>query len=745
MVRRVFLPILRPGRRLLAAALAAMLIWPAFPLGAFPAGETEAQDSPPPPADNTLVDEEPAPLAPQRPRSEQEQDRVEADALFAHGRLLQQKNDLAGALRRYQRAWRRHPDAAFLLKEIVSLALSVNRPEEATRYAVISAERTAAAPSLLRDLAKLLASQGDYRRAAALYERSFSEGGARDEGDVEARLMMGRLYFLESDFARAAESLAEVVKALEKEGPEALSEETRQRIEDDRRETYELFAETFLRAGRLEEAAAMFRKAHQSSGDNARLEYQLARVAFEAQAFDEALLRLGTSLESGVLDEGEDPYQLLYELELKSPTGPDEGAARKRVIARLAPLQTRPGQPAELHLFVARQHAADKDWPAAVAALEAAQKVRPTGAALVELASALVKSSQFEKLLAVLGEAAVMKGQGDVLGAIAEAQSIDGTALAELKRLAAEKGDELSPPVALALGVLSIHGGENGDEWFEAAWRAPRGRVPETLLVWGLRLALAGKHEQAVEVFRRAIRENAARAQADVLYLQLSAALEMCGRIDEALAAARRAAALQPTADNRMHVASLLERADRTDEAEREYRRLLERFDLQQADQSRLARMALSNLCVKAGRLPEAEEWLEQVLDSYPDDVGAMNDLGYLWVDQGRRLERSLAMIRRACAAEPKNAAYQDSLGWAFYRLGRWDEAIAALEAAVHLSPSPDGVILDHLGDAQAAAGRDAQALASWEKALQAAGAEGDQKLRERVEAKIASRGKSKG
>ena len=49
--------------------------------------------------------------------------------------------------------------------------------------------------------------------------------------------------------------------------------------------------------------------------------------------------------------------------------------------------------------------------------------------------------------------------------------------------------------------------------------------------------------------------------------------------------------------------------------------------------------------------------------------------------------------------AEPENMAYRDSLGWALFKLGRYDEAVKELEKAA-ANENPDGVILDHLADA---------------------------------------------
>ena len=126
----------------------------------------------------------------------------------------------------------------------------------------------------------------------------------------------------------------------------------------------------------------------------------------------------------------------------------------------------------------------------------------------------------------------------------------------------------------------------------------------------------------------------------------------------------------------------------------------------------------LSNISVQQHALPEAEERLEQILDEYPDDISALTDLGYLWVDQGKYLQRSLHMIERAVAAEPDNAAYRDSLGWAYFRLGRHEEARAELERAID-EEDPDPTILDHLGDVYAQLDKPAEAREAWQQALE--------------------------
>ena len=96
----------------------------------------------------------------------------------------------------------------------------------------------------------------------------------------------------------------------------------------------------------------------------------------------------------------------------------------------------------------------------------------------------------------------------------------------------------------------------------------------------------------------------------------------------------------------------------------------------------------------------------------------------------------TLRLRVRAVEAEPENKAYRDSLGWVFYRLGRIPEAVAELEKAA-AGEDPGGVILDHLADALAKAGRAGDAKSAWHRALEAFRKEGNEKQALAVEQKI--------
>ena len=79
----------------------------------------------------------------------------------------------------------------------------------------------------------------------------------------------------------------------------------------------------------------------------------------------------------------------------------------------------------------------------------------------------------------------------------------------------------------------------------------------------------------------------------------------------------------------------------------------------------------------------KAEDDFLKALELNPDQPQVLNYLGYTWVDQGQHLQQALEMIEKAVAAAPNDGYIIDSLGWAFYRLGRFEEAVGVLEQAV--------------------------------------------------------------
>ncbi len=109
----------------------------------------------------------------------------------------------------------------------------------------------------------------------------------------------------------------------------------------------------------------------------------------------------------------------------------------------------------------------------------------------------------------------------------------------------------------------------------------------------------------------------------------------------------------------------------------------------------------------------KAEIDLKKALELFPDQPHVLNYLGYSWIDQGVNLDEGMEMIKKAVQQRPDDGYIVDSLGWAYYRLGNYEEATKQLERAIELKPE-DPTINDHLGDAYWRVGRVLEAKFQW-------------------------------
>jgi tetratricopeptide (TPR) repeat protein len=116
-------------------------------------------------------------------------------------------------------------------------------------------------------------------------------------------------------------------------------------------------------------------------------------------------------------------------------------------------------------------------------------------------------------------------------------------------------------------------------------------------------------------------------------------------------------------------------------------------------------------------RYADAEQQFKKVIASDPQHAMALNYLGYMLADQNTKLDEALGYIKRAMDIDPTNGAYLDSIGWAYFRLGKYEMAEESLvKAAQKINTDP--TVHDHLGDLYQKTGRLKQAATHWERAL---------------------------
>ena len=125
---------------------------------------------------------------------------------------------------------------------------------------------------------------------------------------------------------------------------------------------------------------------------------------------------------------------------------------------------------------------------------------------------------------------------------------------------------------------------------------------------------------------------------------------------------------------------------------------------------------ARSLLNEKLNNIPAAEADLRFVLTKQPDNVDALNALGYMLANNNQQLDESFKLLTRALTLSPDNPAILDSMGWALYRMGQPEEAILRLKKSFTLDPNDE--VAAHLGEVLWSVGKRSEADAIWQQGL---------------------------
>lgn len=689
--------------------------------------------------------EEPlSPLVPRHEPSDSEADRSEALKLFAAARLRERNGEQQTALRLFQRAYRRDPTSMEVLREIISLASQQGRTDQAVRYAVIAAELDGSDPVMLQRLGMQLTGEGQIDRALRLYEQALALQADQTTPSVAIlAAQMGKLYYVSNRSADAADVFTRVVAAIEDPARYGIDDTVAKALQEDAAKTFELvgakddddnrpvealafelFGSVFVEAGRVEPARAAFDRVHKIAPDETRRHWHQAQVHGIAGEPAESVAALEAFFAAHPAHDGYAACALLE----KQLAALDRAADLRPRLERLH--EADPAN-AGIAYYLAEVLLRENEHARAQSLLEQLIESEPQLRGYRALVGIYRQQGNTPALLRVLSDSVGRLRSTELLGEegrqlVADQQQVEAL-LAEARRLVAENQAELFTCAAAAQIALEAGAVEAANELHAAAVALQPDQATELDRRWALALLVAGHAEPAVGLLERAVAAEPEQAE---LHYHLAGALEVAGRTDEALLAAQRASELiDPASEIAGRIAArrpwILYHARRYDEAFEEYVDLLDLVNEQPESEAsrevaRDALLVLSNICVNQGDIPQAEEFLEQLLDEFPEDVSALNDLGYLWADQGKHLTRSLAMIRRAVEDEPENQAYRDSLGWVLFRLGRYDEARAELEKAIEDDPDPDGVILDHLGDVYQQLGEEEKAREMWRRAAEA-------------------------
>jgi tetratricopeptide (TPR) repeat protein len=289
-----------------------------------------------------------------------------------------------------------------------------------------------------------------------------------------------------------------------------------------------------------------------------------------------------------------------------------------------------------------------------------------------------------------------------------------GKVIEVLTPLLEARGNTLAPAATLGL-VLRLASAHLALGQYDPAIalldEARKGRDEAMLDAYLLQALVAGRRfERAVEVGTQL---RAARPKDPQPARLLARALQGLGRTDEAVALLSEQRDAHP--DDPLALVALadaLSQASRHDDAVAAIESGEARFGGELAYW-----FQRGAVLERAGRHAPAEQAFRKALSIDPQHAPTLNYLGYMFAEQGERLDEAVRLVRQALAIDPDNGSYLDSLGWAFFKQGNVAEARGHLERAAALLEK-NSVIQDHLGDVLWVANDRSAAIAAWERAL---------------------------
>jgi tetratricopeptide (TPR) repeat protein len=224
-----------------------------------------------------------------------------------------------------------------------------------------------------------------------------------------------------------------------------------------------------------------------------------------------------------------------------------------------------------------------------------------------------------------------------------------------------------------------------------------------------------GKKSEALQ----AVRSARQRFPEQTGFLRLEAqTLADLGRVDEGVALLQTLLkGSSEDIDEYLAISALYLQSAHASQAVVAARKALELATASSPDRTEEALIVLSSAQERAGDLKGSEESLRRILSRDPNNATALNNLGYFLVERNERLTEALEMIQRAVRTNPTNSSFLDSLGWAYFKLGRLEEAERHLTEAARRNTS-SVAIQEHLGDLYQRRGKTEMARTAWQKAL---------------------------
>ena len=714
----------------------------------------------------------PAPFVPKTPRTVDDQKQVEATRLYAEARSLEDRRQLSEAIVVLEKALASDPDSIAVLRRLARLSNALGRTDKSVEY---SRKVIAAEPGDTETISRLVEYYKTRKHDAAKAESLLAEVLANpklDKASPGALLLqfeLAKLYAEMQRFDKAADALAKVVEALDDKAANKLSPADQKRILGfDEADAYLQFGLIFTAAKRRDLAIRSFQRGLVYDEDNPQLPLLLAAAYLEDNRGEEALALVERYLKRQ--PQGRQVYDLLAQILINLKR-------EKEIIPKLEAAAKVDTKNVALQYALADRLRNAGLTEKADALLKTLIDVQPDLQGFAALYASLLKDKKSDELIQLLAKVTGRLKREDAARPQIEALVADpaytdqvldaGLAMLSSKppkldrsgwfvlikiATTAKKPEKMAALLRWSLTdmpdpivwreLIRVLFDANKFAEAETEVEALMAKFPEeknaqTLLLLGQVRLRANKEDAAIAVLKDVLKQVPNDTDATRL---LAFAINQKGNTAEAVALLRDALKNAPTdLDLIRALGFVFQQAGKTDDLVAFLKSLIDKYP-NNDEVVRFARSNLSTAYTNVGDFAKGEAELEILFAKTPDDPGVNNDLGYLYTEQGKNLEKAEAMIRKAVADEPENSAYLDSLGWVLFKRGKAKDAVAPLEKAIQLLQVADATVHEHLGDVYFEIKDRTKAKLAWEKAetLAAAAKPPDKRLPE-IRKKLAS------
>jgi len=189
--------------------------------------------------------------------------------------------------------------------------------------------------------------------------------------------------------------------------------------------------------------------------------------------------------------------------------------------------------------------------------------------------------------------------------------------------------------------------------------------------------------------------------------------LSRLGRDDEALPPLQKAINKDPGNVNALLSYGLaLNRLNRAQEANIPFEKVLK---IEPANLTALTNLGMIYDEMKL--FSKCDSVYENALLLHPENDLLMNNFAYSLAERNEKLEYALELALKAIAVQPNNGAYLDTIGWIYYKLNQFQQALSYIQRSLE-NRERSSVVLDHLGDVYIKLGQKKEAVKCWRQAL---------------------------